>query len=54
MFLKKWINNSDKVIELVDVDEEENLYFELITNIHPWIERYLKFKLAGIFIIRGS
>ena len=33
--LKEWINNSDKVIELVDVDEEENLYFELITNIHP-------------------
>lgn len=33
--LKEWINNSDKTIELVDVDEEENLYFELITNIHP-------------------
>lgn len=27
--LKELVNTSDKVIELVDVDEENNLYFEL-------------------------
>ena len=27
--LKELINTSDKVIELIDIDEENNLYFEL-------------------------
>lgn len=27
--LKELVNTSDKVIELMDIDEENNLYFEL-------------------------